>query len=253
MAFVAMRWFPGDGEAGGCFVYSQQMISAVQCSYRAPLWGPDSQTWTSNCEPSVRCVQSQRGGRTPITAALSRHWFSLSAPWSHACLSATCLPLPLISAQSASSSCLVSSPRLYKRQTDTHQQGSCVSSYLDDACRWVRRTKKIGQCFHVGLKPRSRAWPGFFCGVPTGSFSTKALVEKKVRNLSCCKPLSSYLSLHWLSLSLENSRTWVEGFLFPFLLHNPLHGFSSAVQHIRTNISLQAFISYETGRTIMSY
>lgn len=43
------------------------------------------------------------------------------------------------------------------------------------------------------------------------------------------------------------------GIFIPFLLHNPLHGFSSAVQHIRTDISLEAFILYETGRTIMSY
>lgn len=38
-----------------------------------PTATPDSQTWTSSCEPSVRRVRSQRAGCAVITAALSTH------------------------------------------------------------------------------------------------------------------------------------------------------------------------------------
>ncbi|KAK5872034.1 hypothetical protein PBY51_012769 [Eleginops maclovinus] len=55
------------------FMYTASKVSEIQP-------GPDSQTRTSSCELSVRCVRSQRGSRTPITAALSRHRFSRLSP-----------------------------------------------------------------------------------------------------------------------------------------------------------------------------
>lgn len=74
MAFVATtQGFPGVAEVGrGLCIQPVSDISSAEF-LPGPAPRPDSQTQTSSCEPSVRCVRSQRGGRTPITAALSRH------------------------------------------------------------------------------------------------------------------------------------------------------------------------------------
>lgn len=247
MEFVATLWFPGDGESDRslCIQPVSDISSAELLLGLAPR--PDSQTWASSCEPSVRCVRSQRGGRTLITAALSRHWFPLSFPWSHTCLSATCLPLPLISTQSAFSSCLVLSWRVKSinssRRTDTHQWGSCVMSCPDAACHWECEKKKV--FFRLDNASmfactKSSHHDVSFCGVTTDGFSAKAPVKEseKPQLLNPC-----HLTCHYPWLSRE-FRARSGGFLFSF--SSPWL-FSSAVQHIRTNISLEAFITYETG------
>lgn len=57
------------------------------------------------------------------------------SPWSHTCLSATCLPLPLISTQSAFCSCLVSSRRVQKHQQQRESWHSSVVQ-LSDVLSW---------------------------------------------------------------------------------------------------------------------
>lgn len=123
---------------------------------------PDSQTWTSSCEPSVRCVRSQRGGRTPITAALSGCWFPLSPlDHTHACQPPVCRshwsPHSRLSAvvwfrlgefKSTNSS----------GRADTHQWCSCLMSCPDAACLWLcvrKRFRRTGQRF-------LQTWPEFF-------------------------------------------------------------------------------------------
>lgn len=195
MEFVATLWFPGDGESDRslCIQPVSDISSAELLLGLAPR--PDSQTWASSCEPSVRCVRSQRGGRTLITAALSRHWFPLSFPWSHTCLSATCLPLPLISTQSAFSSCLVLSWRVKSinssRRTDTHQWGSCVMSCPDAACHWECEKKKFSSDWTMlpcSLVPNPPIMTWVFVVSLQMALAPKPQL-KKVRNLSYWTPV----------------------------------------------------------------
>lgn len=84
-----------------------------QC--RVPT-GLRSETWQPDMDAQLWAI----GKMCPVTAGRPHpdHSRSVQAlipslsPWSHTCLSATCLPLPLISTQSAFGSCLVTSRRV---------------------------------------------------------------------------------------------------------------------------------------------
>lgn len=167
MEFVAMQWYPGESGVALCIQPVNEISGADFLLGSAPR--PDSQTWKSSCEPSVRCVRSQRGGRTPITAALSRQWFPLSPlDHTHACQPPVCRshwsPHSRLSAvvwfrlggfKSINSS----------RRTDTHQWGTCVLSCPDAACHWVcekKQTKKIPPDWTMlpcSLVPNPQTWP----------------------------------------------------------------------------------------------
>lgn len=89
------------------------------------------------------CPVTAGRGRTGITAALSDHWYTTTHhppptapappctihPQSHACLSATCLPLPLISALASCRQLSACRPCDFKsssgggRRGNTHQRG----------------------------------------------------------------------------------------------------------------------------------
>lgn len=130
-------------------------------------------------------------------------------------------------------------------RTNTHQWGSCVSSCPDAAClrlcvREREKKKKgflqTGQCRHVRLY-QILSLGLSFCGVTTDSFSTKALVKE--RETSVTAPLTCHYRLVL--------RPGVEGFSFSFctiILSSVI--FIRSATHQR-NISLEAFITYETG------
>lgn len=186
-----------------------------------PAATPDSQTRASSCEPSVRCVRSQRAGSTPppptITAALVQAPIpplSLS-PWSHACLSATCLPRPLISAHAALSSCLLSSLRGFKGtnssgRSSAHQWGQlclvlswcCMSLAVWD---WAM----LPCSFSFFFLPNPQPWPEFlWCHCRQLKHQSPGYIDsEKPQSLHPC-----HLTCHYPLLL----RPGVEGFLFSF-------------------------------------
>lgn len=216
--------------------------------------GPRCDTWQPDMDVQLWAI----GKMCPVTAGRPHpdHSRSVQAlipplsPWSHACLSATCLPLPLISAQSALSSCLVFVSASLKAPTAAGEptliSGAVVSrlvlmlrvsGYVRER---ERKEKKgflqTGQCRHVRLY-QILSLGLSFCGVTTDSFSTKALVKEWETSVTA--PLTCH---HRLVL-----RPGVEGFSFSFCTIIP-----SSVIFIRSathqrNISLEAFITYETG------
>lgn len=205
---------------------------------------PDSQTWMSSCEPSVRCVWSQRGSRTLITAALSRHWF-LPRPLDHrhACGPPVCRfhwsphsRLPTVVRFH-----LGDFKRIYSsRRTATHEWGSCVMSCPNAACHWVWENDSSGPdnasmfaCTKSSDVDRSSQ----------DSFSTKAPLkesEKPQLLLHCCS------TFHYPCLSREfkaNSGWWD---FHSFSALRSAWLFSSAVQHIEQIFPWKLFITYET-------
>lgn len=98
VVFVATCNLGSEGKDGLCGsgtipwrrMYSLNDISSAE-SLLGPTATPDSQTWASSCEPSVRRVRSQRAGCALITAALSTHRFPLSPlDHTHACQPPVC-------------------------------------------------------------------------------------------------------------------------------------------------------------------
>lgn len=211
---------------------------------------PDSQTWTSSCEPSVRCVWSQRGGRTLITAVLSRHRFPpRPLDHRHACGPPVCRfnwsphsRLPTVVRFHLGDFKRISS----SRQTDTHERGSCVIS-CPNACVPPSTREgflQTGQCFHVCLYQILRCRPEFPCCHYETALAPKPHL-KEVRNLSYCTAIILPLFIPGCP---ENLRPGVDGgilILFPALRSAWL--FSSAVPHIEQIFPWKLFITYETG------
>lgn len=225
------------------------MISAVQSSHWAPLPRPDSQTWTSSCEPSVRCVRSQWGSRAPITAAPSGGADSLSLPLithmpvSH--LSAAPTDLRAVGFQQLSAFVSASLKALTAAgELTLHQWGSCVLSCPGAAClltMWEKKLIKKKQSIPpdwtmlpCSVVPKSSDFQLSFCGVTTDSLSTKALVKESEEP----QPLHPLSSLPFIILSCpENLRPGVEGFLFSFCSIIPSAGYF----HLQCNTSEPIF------------
>lgn len=244
MALVAMQWFPSDGESGrGLCTQPVNDISSAELPLSSAL-RPDSQTWMSSCEPSVRCVWSQRGGRTLITAALSRHWFPpCPLDHKHACRPPVgrfhwsphsqlwpVVPFRLGTFKSINSS----------RRTDTHRWGSCVMSCPDAACHWIM-WQKIPPCSFVP-NPQTLTWVSLL-SLQTALAPKPRL--KKLRNLSYGIAVILPFTIPGCPENFEAK----SGSIFtPFLLHHPLLGYF----HLQYNTLEQIFpwklfITSETG------
>lgn len=111
----SVTWRKGlRGERWSLWQCNDSLETYTSCKWyqqrRVPA-GPRCDTWQPDMDVQLWAI----GKMCPVTAGRPHpdHSRSVQAlipplsPWSHACLSATCLPLPLISAQSALSSCLV--------------------------------------------------------------------------------------------------------------------------------------------------
>lgn len=177
---------------------------------------PDSQTWTSSCEASVRCVRSQQGGRAPITVALYRHWFPLSPlDHIHACWPPVCRShwSPHSQLSAVVWFCLGEFKSINSsRQTDTRWWSSCVLSCLNATCHYVGKNKvpQTGQCFHVCLYQILRSWPWVFVVSVQTALAPKPWLKKNVAT-SLTAPPSSYLLLF---VAVEILSPGVEGFIF---------------------------------------
>jgi len=162
------------------------------CNAELPLGctpRPDSQTWMSSCDPSFRCVWSQQGGCTPITATLSRHRFSLCPPdHSHNCRPPVChfqwslrsrlspvVRFRLSAFESISSS---------SRRIDARQQ---LCQFLSRCCVSLRFIQ-TRQHFHVCLYQILRCWPEF-SRLPLQTALAPKPWWKKVKSLSNCTTL----------------------------------------------------------------
>lgn len=144
--FVATCNLGSEGKDGLCRggmiprrrMYSLNDISSAE-SPLGPTATPDSQTWTSSCEPSVRRVRSQRAGCALITAALS----TLRSPppppldHTHACQPPVCRshwsPRSRLSAVVWFRLCRFKSTNS-SGANRTREWGSCVSCRPDAAC-----------------------------------------------------------------------------------------------------------------------
>lgn len=248
MALVATQWFPSDGESGrGLCTQPVNDISSAELPLGSAL-RPDSQTWMSSCEPSVRCVCSQRGGRTPITAALSRHWFP-PCPLDH--IHACGPPVGRFHWSPHSQLWPVVPFRLgafkkhQQQQADWHSSAGQLCHISSWCCVPLIYVTKDSSVF---ARTKSSDVDLSFLVVTADSFSTKAPVKEK-RETSVAVSLSICLSP---SLAVQRiPRPRVEAFFSAPPSSAWL--FSSAVQHIRTNISLEAFHNiWNRRRRIMS-
>lgn len=165
----------------------------------------DRQTWTSSCEPSVRCVWSQWGGCTLIIASLPQHRFCLSVllithmPVDHLSngflWSTLSRLLPVVRFVSAGLK------RISSRHINIRLRGSCVLSCPNGMCQWDSST--LDNASHVCLNQTLRRWPEFTCS-NYSSFGTKPEL------LHRCHPIVHYPQL---SADFKADRDW-----FSFLL-----------------------------------